>query len=148
MDRRIVGEGAVKRTRTGSGGFSLLEVLVAMTITVTVMLAILGMFDQAYRLYARNKRLTVATNLAATKLADFKAMTVGAIVAENPKTETIVREGIPYTVNWTVSNVDVDGDSVDDLVGDLVKISLDVNYAYRGGAHRVSMATMTTGVPQ
>lgn len=119
-----------------------------MTITVIVMMAILGMFNQAYRLYARNKRLTVATNLAYSKLADFKAKTVGDIKAENPKDENRVVEGIPYALDWTVSDIDVDGDSTPDLVGNLVKISLDVSYTYRGQVHQVSMATMTTGKPE
>lgn len=132
----------------GREGFSLLEAVIAMTITVIVMMAILGMFNQAYRLYARNKRLTVATNLAYSKLADFKAKTVGDIKAEDPKDENRVVDGIPFALDWTVSDIDVDGDSTPDLVGNLVKISLDVSYNYRGQAHQVSMATMTTGKPE
>jgi Tfp pilus assembly protein PilV len=151
MGRRVLGKGAV-RTRPwklqGREGFSLLEAVIAMTITVIVMMAILGMFNQAYRLYAGSKRLTVATNLACSKLADFKAQTVDDIKAEDPKDKDRVVDGIPFALSWTVSDVDVDGDSTPDMVGNLVKISLDVSYTYRGQAHRVSMATMTTGKPE
>lgn len=119
-----------------------------MAITVIVMMAILGMFNQAYRLYAGNRRLTVATNLANGKLGDFKTRTVGDIKSETPKSETRVVEGIPYSLAWVVSDVDIDGDSTADLVGDLVKVKLDVSYDYRGRPHQVSMTTMTTGKPQ
>jgi prepilin-type N-terminal cleavage/methylation domain-containing protein len=129
-------------------GFSLIEVMVSMAITLTVTMAILGMFSHAYRLYARSQMLTVGTNLAASKLADFRAMTVDAIKAENPKSEARVVNGIQYTLDWSVEDVDVDGDSILDMVGDLVKISLDVSWIHGDRDHSVSMATMTTGKPQ
>jgi len=153
MDGRFMGQGILTlRHLTGPGldrrGFSLIEVMVSMAITLTVTMAILGMFNHAYRLYARSQKLTVATNLATSKLADFRAMTVGAIKAENPKSEARVVNGFQYTLNWSVDDVDVDGDSVVDMVGDLVKISLDVSWTHGDRAHSVSMATMTTGKPQ
>jgi len=148
MDGRVMGESFLRsRPASGREGSSLLEVMVAMAITLTVMMAILGMFGHAYRLYAMNKRLTVATNLAYSKLTEFKAMTVGDIKAEDPKDETRTLEGILYTLDWEVSDIDVDGDSAPDMVGDLVKVNLDVNWDYRGSTHRVSMATLTSGKP-
>jgi prepilin-type N-terminal cleavage/methylation domain-containing protein len=134
--------------RGGGRGFSLIEVVISMAIGLTVTLAILGMFNHAYRIYAGNRRLTAATNLATGKLSDFKTMTVAAIKAESPKSETRVVGGTQYTLDWTVDDVDVDGDSVLDLVGDLVRVKLDVIWTLPDGAHRVSMTTMTTGKPQ
>jgi Tfp pilus assembly protein PilV len=129
-------------------GFSLIEVVIAMGITLTVTMAILGMFNNAYRLYSKNKRLTVATNLASRKISDFRTMTVDAIKAENPKSETSVVSGIQYALDWTADDVDVDGDSAADMVGDLVKIRLEVKWTLSDGDHRVSMTTMTTGKPE
>lgn len=129
-------------------GFSLIEVMISMAIALTVTLAILGMFNHAYRIYAGNRRLTVATNLASRKFTEFKAMTVADIKGQTPKSETQVVKGIPYTLDWTADDVDVDGDSTPDLVGDLVKIRLEVKWTLADGDHRVSMATMTTGKPE
>jgi len=140
--RHLTGPGLDRR------GFSLVEVLISMAITLTVTMAILGMFNHAYRLYARSQNLTVATNLATSKLADFRAMTVDVIKAQNPKSEARVVNGLQYTLNWSADDVDIDGDSVVDMVGDLVKISLDVSWTHADRAHSVSMATMTTGKPQ
>lgn len=129
-------------------GFSLIEVVVAMGITLTVTMAILGMFNSAYRLYAKNQRLTVATNLASRKISDFRTMTVDAIKAENPKNETSVVSGVQYALDWTADGVDVDGDGTADMAEDLVKIRLEVKWTMSDGDHRVSMTTMTTGKPE
>lgn len=129
-------------------GFSLIEVVIAMGVTLTVTMAILGMFNNAYRLYSRSQKLTVATNLATRKFADFRAMTVDAIKAENPKSENRVVSGVQYALDWTANDVDVDGDSSADLVGDLVKIQLEVKWTLSDGDHRISMTTMTTGKPE
>jgi len=133
--------------RGGERGFTLVEVMMSMVITMTVLLAILGMFNSSFRIFAQNKRLTAATNLAYGKIADFKTLTLAQIQAQNPKNDTRTVGNVQFTRAWTVSNIDIDGDSVDDLVGDIVKIDLTVAWVHGGQNYDISMSSLTTGRP-
>lgn len=128
-------------------GFTLIEVLMSMVITMTALLAILAMVNTSFRSYSRGKRLTEATNLAYQKLQDFKTVEVAAIA---DGTDVVTPANTQYTRTWTVSdvNLDADSDGVPDLQGDIVKVDLEVTWTHGGRDYRVSMATMTTGKPQ
>lgn len=145
-ERLLTIEGS-RRSRE-DGGFTLIEALISVGITMTVMLAILGMFTTALKVFDANRELTVGTNLANSKLADFKTMSIGAIKAQNPKSDTVESEGVQFSRTWTVADVDVDNDGDFDMVDDIVKIKLDVDWTYRGRPHTVSLTTLTTGKPQ
>lgn len=136
--------------KSGERGFTLVEVMMSMVITMTVLLAILGMFNSSFRIFAQNKRLTSATNLAYSKTADFKALTIAQIGAQVPKNDTRTVGNVQYTRSWTVSNIDIDNppDGVDDLVGDIVKIDLTVAWVHGGQNYNISMSSLTTGRPQ
>lgn len=129
----------------GKEGFTLIEVMISLVITMTAFLAILAMVNTSFRSYGRGKRLTVATNLASQKLGDFKSMEVAAITGGS---DTVTEGGTPYTRTWTVSDVDYDGDSVPDMTGDIVKVGVTVSWTQGGKDHQVRMATLTTGKPQ
>jgi type II secretory pathway pseudopilin PulG len=138
------------RERSGETGFTLVEVMMSMVITMTVLLAILGMFNASFRIFAQNKRLTSATNLAYSKTADFKAMTIAQIQDQVPKNDTRTVNDVQYARAWTVSNIDIDDppDGVDDLVGDIVKIDLTVTWVHGGQNYDISMSSLTTGRTQ
>jgi type II secretory pathway pseudopilin PulG len=69
---RPTGRGAAGAQR----GFTLIEVMIAMAITITVMLANLYMINTAQKNLAYSRALTDATNLATNKIAEFKARVV------------------------------------------------------------------------
>jgi prepilin-type N-terminal cleavage/methylation domain-containing protein len=158
MDGRVLRGGA----RPGRpGGFTFVEVLIAMAITVAVMLANLALFDTAHRNLAYSRALTEATNLATNRIADFKTMAVADILNAAPNvqaspnplnvrwgSDTPTVDGVLFTRTWTFSSVDVDHDAAPDMVGDLVKVKMDVTWTMAGRAHHVSMATFTTGKPE
>jgi len=154
MEGRVVGERLLMlppRPRIGRDetGFTLVEVMISMVITMTVLLAVLGMFNSSFRIFAQNKRLTSATNLAYSKMADFKTLTIAQILSQNPKNDTRTVNDMQFTRAWVVSNIDVDDppDGVDDLVGDIVKIDLTVAWVHGGQNYNVAMSSLTTGKP-
>lgn len=146
VDQRLLTGGAGLRHR--EGGFTLVEAVVSVGIALTVMLAVLTMFGTALRVFDSNRDLTVAANLANSKIADFRTKTVAELKAENPKTDTVTMRGVQYVRSWTVSDIDVDGDSNPDMVDDIVKVDLDVDWTSGGRSRNVSMSTLTTGKPQ
>jgi hypothetical protein len=155
VEGRIVGNRLLRERvggcgPAGDGGFTIVEALLSMAIASTVLLAVLGMFNTAFITFGNSKMLTMATNLAYGKVADFKTMTVAAIVAQTPKIQNYPPlKAVPdYICTWTVSNVDVDNDGIDDMVGDVIKIDLRVDWVHAGRPHSVSMATLSTGKPQ
>ncbi len=153
MEGRIVGKrllrgGGGACDPAGEGGFTLVEALLSMAIASTVLMAVLTMFNTAFMTFGKSKGLTMATNLAYSKAADFKTMTLPEIVAQAPGSQNYTVGGTQYLCTWTVTDVDVDGDGVDDMVGDVVKIALRVDWTYAGRSHGVSMATLSTGKPQ
>ena len=73
-------------------GFTLVEVAVAMAIFLTVMLAVLAMFNSSHRLFAKSRLLTKATNLATDKMADFRLMDLAAIARVTGESVSTVKE--------------------------------------------------------
>lgn len=132
------------KARRGEEGFTIVEVAIAMAIFMTVMLAVLSMFDTSHRLFAKSRQMTKATNLATDKMADFRLTDLVAIVNGN---DTVNAEGTTFTRTWTVSNVDVDGDTVPDFVGDLKKVDVLITWTFQNDSHQVRMETVTTGKP-
>jgi type II secretory pathway pseudopilin PulG len=137
-------DGERAAAEAGGEGFTIVEVAVAMAIFLTVMLAVLAMFDSSHRLFARSRLLTKATNLATAKMADFRLTDLAAIVNGN---DTVNTEGTAFSRTWNVSNVDVDGDGNPDFLGDIKKVDVVVSWTFNSDNHQVRMATVTTGKP-
>ena len=157
MGRRLL-TGRSRSPRGASAGFTLIETLTAMAITIVVMLANLFLFSTASKNLAAARVLTEATNLATGSLSNFRAMTIAQIEAAAPSvdptpnpldvrrgTDTVTAGGVPFTRTWVVSRVDLEGDGIADMVGDLLSIKVDVAWTRAGRDHRVSMTTFTTG---
>lgn len=152
----------------GERGFTLVEVMTAMVIGAIALTANLTMFNYAQKDFARSRTLTDATNLATTTLADFKTKSINEInlttdlAASGLKIGTHTEDpalgnctqigGRTYCRTWEVWNVDVDNDGTADMVGDLVKVRLTVDWwigstTVASNKHSLKMATMTTGRP-
>lgn len=96
-DRRIAagpsgpGEGGPRprpagcgRTRDGdSGGFTLIEVLIALMITTVALVAMAGMFPQGYRQVVDAGRLTLAVTTARQILEDLSTVPFANLMALN-----------------------------------------------------------------
>jgi prepilin-type N-terminal cleavage/methylation domain-containing protein len=164
VDADVLSAAGAARAR-GQRGFTLIEVMAAMAITVVVMMANLSMFDTAQKRLAGGRALTKATNIATERINDFKTMTISQIFAAAP---TVVVAGpvrryrgsdsgqflgagetgdLVYTRTWDVSDVDYDHDGVPDMAGDVVKVSVTVTWDLQGKSHAVTMASFTTGKP-
>lgn len=126
-------------------GFTIIEVMTAMVITITVMLANLYLFDIARKNMSQSRALTAATNLATSKIADFKTMDIAHIKTAPPETVPTVLDGIEFARTWVVSDLDLDHNGTPDMVGDVVKIRLDVGWTQANKDHHVTMTMITTG---
>jgi prepilin-type N-terminal cleavage/methylation domain-containing protein len=69
---------------TAERGFTLVEIMVAMSISIVALLANLFLFNTASKDLAAARSLTDATNLAMEKIADFRSKTIAQIQAETP----------------------------------------------------------------
>lgn len=126
-------------------GFTMIEVMTAMVITITVMLANIYLFNMAQQNFAQSRAMSAATNLATGKIADFKAMAVAQIKAAPPESGPTPLDGILFTRTWVVTDVDIDHNGTPEMVGDVVKIKVDVRWTLANKQHHVAMATFTTG---
>lgn len=170
-----MGRGVLSRSRlprAAERGFTLVETMVALSISIVVLLANLFLFNTAQRNLALSRSVTNATNLATNTVAVLKSRTIAQI---SDTTDNVVSglttgthtddqvaapadpadpgdlekrqmiDGTTYSRTWRVSNIDIDGNGTPDLVGDLVKISLVVTWTLASKSHQVTMATFTTG---
>ncbi len=145
------------------GGFTLIEIMVAMAITIVMMLANLYLFSTAQKNLSFARSLTQATNLAGRRIDELKGMSIAQIEAAAPTlrpspnplqvregSDVVAAEGMSYTRTWVVSQVDLDHASppVPDLAGDVVKIRLEVAWRQANRDHQVTMTTFATGKPE
>lgn len=148
-------------SRAAERGFTLIETMIAMSIAIVVLLANIYLFNTAQKDFALAKSVTEATNLATNKIADFRTMTIAQIDAAAPTntggplyvrqgSDEVTVEGVRFTRTWVVSAIDLQHATppVADLVGDLVKITIDVAWMSAGKDHQVKMATFTVGRSQ
>jgi len=156
------------RRRLGDRGFTLVEVMTAMAIGMIALTANLTLFTWAQKDFARSRTLTDATNEATAVLADFKTRTVNEINNTTDRVASGLRIGThtetpalgnckqiggrTFCRTWEVWNLDVDGDGTADMVGDIVKIKVRVDWwlgvdTAAQNKHTITLATMTTGKP-
>ena len=85
-----------------NGGFSLIEVLVAMALLSVVMLSLSYNVIVSYRLMKRNERNSIAQQLAFEKMEQLAAVRPLSLSSANDLTETKVRSNISFTRTTTV----------------------------------------------
>lgn len=185
LGRRILGTpGGL--SRFAEQGFTLIESMIALSIAIVVLLANIYLFNTSQKDFAMAKSVTEATNLASSKIADFRAMAISRAADStdiNRSSPCVsggplnVRRGgeqlctgcavcsdqticasdacLPpdfksFITTWTVSDIDLQQTNppVADLVGDLVKIKVDVFWMAANKRHQVTMTTFTTGKAQ
>ena len=157
MGRRIVSSAGAPAP-TAEQGFTLIEVMIALAISIAVLFANIYLFNTAHKDLALARSVTSATNLATSRIADFRAMTIAQINAASPTVtggplavrqgaDVTTLDGVQFTRTWVVSAIDLQNATppVADLVGDLVKIRVDVAWTQANRNHNVTLTTFTTG---
>lgn len=121
---------------SSSNGFSLIELLLAVTIMIISLVPIMDSITDSFQYAQAGKENTIYLNYARQKMEDVLAMHFGSVpVSASPGTPTALSDTITVggqTVNRLVlvDLYDGDGDSVPD--SDLKKVSVivqDVQYA-------------------
>jgi prepilin-type N-terminal cleavage/methylation domain-containing protein len=116
--------------RSGQGGFTLIEILIAMVVLGFGILAVASMQTSAARGTALGRRLTEANNLASQQIELFKTLPYAdaSIASGSHMPDDTVPGGTPdddtqdgalgYTISWTVTD--------DDPLTDMKKIDVTV----------------------
>ena len=99
-------KGLLRRERSAASGFTVIEVLVAMSIFAV---AVLGLAIGATTVMQANQTglyTTIATNLAQDKLEELKAKTAASIDTTGSPQNNIAVSGVPATFNrsWAVTS--------------------------------------------
>lgn len=103
------------RTSVGEAGFTLVELLVAMTVFVVIALSFLGLFTTLLHSTVVAKHQAVALTLATNQMEYLKslpynnlAVSGGSIIASSyiPATTTKTVNNVPYTITTSISYVD------------------------------------------
>lgn len=88
-----------------SGGFSLIEVLIALVILAISLLALAGLMATTVKNNSFGGHMTEASTFAQDKLEEFRAIRWDDVQVTPPGPDTDNRSGstgIAYTRNWTV----------------------------------------------
>ena len=110
-----------KNKMNAQSGFTLIEVMIAVVILATGILALATMQIVSIRSNAFSSEMTYATMLAQSQFEEFRNMDYDSVVTDTdviPASET--SKGIPYTVQWEVHD--------DDPTTDMKTIELNVRW--------------------
>ncbi len=114
-------------------GFTFIEVFIGMAIFSIGILAVAAMQMTATNGNASARRITEATALAETQIENLMQLSYDHADLNPGTTPHEVTRG-PYTVNWNVTDIDLDSDGTNDSK------TVDVSVSYRYGKVRtVSM---------
>jgi type IV pilus assembly protein PilV len=115
-------------------GFTLIEVLIVMSIFSIGILAVAAMQMTSTKGNASARRMNEATALAENQIENLMQLPYGdedLNPATNPHPGP---QGSPYTINWNVTEIDLDADGTNDSK----TIDVTVNWRY-GGDRNVSI---------
>ena len=96
VDRRIVSP-ANGPSHAAEPGFTLIEVMIALSLAIVVLLANIYLINTAHEDLARARSITAATNLATGKIADFRARVMDAEPCFEDGTTIANRDLVNYT---------------------------------------------------
>ena len=108
-------------------GFTLIEVLIVMTIFSTGILAVAAMQTTSTKGNASARRMTEATALAEKQIEDLMQLPYDHADLDPANNPHAISRG-PYTVNWNVIEIDLDSNGMNDSK----KVDVAVDYRYAG----------------
>ena len=95
------------RRKRSQGGFTMIEVMVALLLTAIATIGLLGLYRVQTRSSSYSRRSTEATMLAADRMERLRAMAtpISSISPEVIDATGTAVTGAPYTRSWTVNTV-------------------------------------------
>ena len=119
-----------------SKGFSLIEVLVAMTVLGVISMTLIGVLVHGYSLLSRTKQVTLATQICQEQVE----------IIRNKPFDTILTLGTTFTNDKLASLLNGQGtQAVESSVGsDIRKLTVSVSWYFRGQTMRKDVVTMIT----
>jgi len=122
--------------RKKEGGFSLIEVLVAMVILGVMLMTLISVFLYGFNSISRTKQLALATQICQEQVEKIRNMSFDAILAL----------GTTFTNDKLASLTGGQGtQAVETSVGgDIKKLTVSVLWTYRGRSLRKDIATFVT----
>ena len=160
--------------REGSEGFTLIEVLIAVSIFSVALIALASLATQGMKATETGKRLSQAVNVANHKIEAMKAVPYANIQSTGtdggmgrtcggaagtppvftctPTSPTETYESLSFTWSYTVTYIDLDGDSGYYMTspvidpGDMKRIDLTVTWTDLFGGHTVTVVTLRSKI--
>lgn len=114
-------------------GFTLIEVLMVMTIFSIGILAVAAMQITSTKGNASARRMTEATALAEKQIENLMQLPYDHADLNPVNNPHVISQG-PYTVNWNVTEIDLDTDGKNDSK----KVNVAISWSY-GGDRNVSI---------
>jgi type II secretory pathway pseudopilin PulG len=134
--RRKVGSrsAAVLRQRDGEGGFTLIEIMIAMFILVTALVGIISTTVIVIQSNTLSKTMTTATTLADERMEILKNTRYDLVLNSlSSGSDTVVSDST-YTRTWTIMN--------DTPAAGMQTIAVGVAWTWRGVPHNVNLRSV------
>jgi len=131
-----------KREKKKEEGFTLIEVLVTMMILSGVLTALLSCFIYGLNIISRMKQTAIATQIIQEQLEDIRDKTYDEIVSlgtsfENDSLEKLSTQSGCEEASGGIAVESSEGD-------DIKKVTVTVQWTYRGRAQREDLVTFIT----
>lgn len=131
-----------KREKKKEEGFTLIEVLVTMMILSGVLTALLSCFIYGLNIISRMKQTAIATQIIQEQLEDIRDKTYDEIVSlgtsfENDSLEQLSTQSGCEEASGGIAVESSEGD-------DIKKVTVTVQWTYRGRAQREDLVTFIT----
>jgi len=141
---RVVKTDNPSRTRhlRGTSAFTLVEVLIALSVIAIALVALLHLQVISIRLFDRADRLTRATLLADLKMAEVLSAGYPELGTESGAFD---EEDEPREFNWQTTVTDVELEQLEDAgVTGLRRVHVQVSWEESGQSRQVEMTTLVT----
>lgn len=126
----------MSKRRKKDEGFSLIEVLIAMTVLGIMSMTLIGVLVHGFNLLSRTKQITLATQICQEQVE----------LIRNKTFDSIVSLGTTYTNDKLVSLLNGQGtQAIESSVGaDIRKLTVSVSWSFRGQTLRKDVVTLIT----
>lgn len=140
MDRRVAAlfDVATDRRRTAEGGFTMVELMVSLTILAVGIVGVIGVFNSSFSVAAGASSRSKAISLATREIEAFRAMKYSDVVVSDVTT-TITEQigGLTYTIEKAVTWLD------ESTVNQAYKqATVAVSWGDGTGVHQVNQSTI------